>query len=192
MVRFHGDLEPLMRPVDSVTPAPYNYNNGDVELVAESIEQVGMYRPIYAQLSTGHIIAGNHTWLAVQALGARECPIVFLDCDDTTARRIMVADNEIAKKAKPDTGLLEDLLQKIKDAQPEIPLDSTGVTDEEFAAIKALNDIPLNDTDFGTWPSFEVRLPPHVMAAFMAMTEDADEEWKRIEMLMRMAGWENS
>lgn len=189
MVRYHADLEPMMRPMESVTPAPYNYNNGDVELICESIEQDGMYRPIYAQLATGHIIGGNHTYMACAALGAKDIPVVFLDVDDTTAKRLMIKDNEIAKRAKPDTGLLAELLEQIKAAEPDVPLDSTGVTDEEFEALKALNAIPLAEDEFGSWPTLTVQLPPHVMAAYMGMTHHAEKDWQRVEMLLRMAGW---
>jgi ParB-like chromosome segregation protein Spo0J len=191
MVRYHGDLEPNMRPIDAVSPAPWNYNNGDVELICESIEQDGMYRPVVAQLSTGHIIGGNHTYMACLALGAKEIPVVFLDVNDVTAKRLAIKDNEIARKSKPDTGLLQELLDQIKEAEPDTPLDSTGITEEEYAALRALNAIPVAEDEFGSWPTLTVQLPPHIMAAFVGMTDAAEKDWQRVEILLRMAGWDS-
>ena len=56
-IRFHPDLKALLVPVDEVQPHPNNWNNGDTEAIAESIEVNGMYRPLYAQRSTRYIVA---------------------------------------------------------------------------------------------------------------------------------------
>lgn len=190
MVRYFGDLEPLMRDIDSVSPAPYNYNNGDVELIVESIEAMGMYRPVFAQLSTGHIVAGNHTWMACKALGAQSIPIVFLDLDDTGAKELIVRDNEIAKKAKADPGLLEALLDELTELNDHELPPALGISEAEHKALKALNDIPLDTSEFASWPSILVQVPPNVYAAYLRLTEQADKDWQRVEMLLRMAGWD--
>lgn len=185
MVRFHEELEPLMRPIDSVEPAPYNYNNGDVEALASSVEVSGMYRPVYVQKSTGLIIAGNHTWLACKALGADVIPVIVLDVDDAGAKRIMVADNHIASLAQPDHGLLLALLDEIP--SPEI---GTGLSEHDIEVIRALNDIPLDTDDFAQWPTFTVKVPPHVLRGFMFMTREADDDRQRFELILRLAGWD--
>jgi hypothetical protein len=186
-VRFHQDLAPLMRPIDAVEQAPYNYNNGDVDMIAQSIEMNGMYRPIYVQQSTGFIIAGNHTWLACKSLDSEHIPAVILDVDDTTAKRIMIEDNEAAKKAQADTGLLLSLMDEIHDATGEF---LASMTERDYEVLKALNDIPLEQNEFGTWPTFTVQLPPKVMRAFRHMTREADDDRNRFELLMRLAGWD--
>lgn len=190
-VRFHNGLAPLMCPIDSITPAPYNYNNGDVDAVCESIETSGMYRPVYVQQSTGNIIAGNHTWSACKELGADVVPVVYLDVDDSKARRIMVADNQIASLAQPDNGLLVALLDEIDD---EYGLLGTGLTQMEVERLRLLNDIPLDteEDSFGSWPTFTVKVPPHVMREFMWRTRGADDDRQRFEMLLRLAGWDGS
>lgn len=114
LVRFHDALQPLLVDIDTLTQHPRNYNNGDVDKIAESIEVNGMYRPIYAQRSTGLILAGNHTWIACKQLGAEQIPVVYLDLDDRTAKRILVGDNIIASLAIPDQGLLLELLREIE------------------------------------------------------------------------------
>jgi ParB-like chromosome segregation protein Spo0J len=93
---FHPGLDDLLVDIDSVCQHPANYNNGDLDAITASIETNGMYRPLYVQASTGQILAGNHTWAACKALGATLVPVVTLDVDDHTAKRIMLADNRTA------------------------------------------------------------------------------------------------
>lgn len=186
MVRFYPDLEPLMAPIDSMIPAPFNYNNGDVEEIAASVEKNGMYRPIQVWQKTDEILMGNHTWLAVKSLGAEVIPRVYCDVDEITAKRLMVADNEIARRARPDNGLLLPLLDQIKDAEGLI---GTGVTEGELEVLRQLNQIPLETDEFGQWPTFSVQLPPNVLQGFRYMTREADDDRQAFELLLRLAGW---
>lgn len=188
MVQFHADLEPLLRPIDAIAPHPDNYNNGDVELIMDSIMASGMYRPIYVQASSQKIIAGNHTWLACKELGADTVPVVELDVDDITATRLMIADNEIARKAKPDTGQLVALLSHL---QAEDSLVGTGINDAELQQLAALNDIPLDtdESEHKMWPTLCFQVPPHVRKAFMDMTEMAGGDSERFQLMMKLAGW---
>lgn len=184
-VRFHASLVPLMVDIDSVQCAPYNYQNGDVDMIVESIMASGMYRPIYVQESTGNIIAGNHTWLACKEMDSTEIPVVTLDISETDARRLMVADNEIARQSVPDRGMLLALLNELPD-----PNIGTGLSARDIETLRMLEQIPLDTDEFGTWPTFTVRLPPHVLREFMFMTREAGDDRTRIELLMRRAGWD--
>lgn len=186
-VRFHDALAPMLVRIDTVQPAPFNYNNGDVEAVVESVATSGMYRPIFTRKETGEIIAGNHTWMACKELGSDVVPVVALDVDDIGAKRIMVADNQTARLAKPDPGLLQVLLDEIDDASG---LMGTGFNDHDLEVLRALNDIPLDTDEFGQWPTFTVKLPPHVLQGFMHMTREADDDRARFELLLRLAGWD--
>lgn len=188
IVKFHDDLEKLMVPIDDVVPAPYNYNNGDVEAIKESIEVNGMYRPVYVR-GNGDILVGNHTWMACKELGATKIPVVRLDVDDVHAKKIMYADNKIASLARPDPGMELILLREIKDAEG---LRGTGITDRDLEVLEALNEIPLDTQEFASWPSLTVRLPPHVLRGYMYLTRETDDEpdsWRRFELLLRLAGW---
>lgn len=187
-VRFHKSLGPLLVDIDSVHPAPYNYNNGDVDAIEQSIRHVGMYRPIYVQASTEDIVAGNHTWLACKQMESRVIPRIDLDWDDEKAKRAMVADNEIARKAQPDKGLLLDLLDQIKEHTGDI--EGTGITEEEMDTLRALNDIPLDTEEFAQWPTFTVQVPPHVLRGFRYMTREADDDRQAFELILRLAGWD--
>lgn len=186
LVAYHDDLDRLLVDIDAVGPHPENYNNGDIDKIVDSIEHNGMYRPVYVQRSTGWIIAGNHTWYACKQLDAEQIPVVYLDIDDNRAKAIMVADNHLASLARPDPGLMLNLLQSLEDAQMRT---DTGVDDREMENLKALAENSL-DAGFATWPMIVVKVPPHVHRAFYAMTDMVDEDRARFEMLMEMAGWD--
>lgn len=151
LVAYHGDLEPLLVDIDTVTQHPKNYNNGDVERLCESIETNGMYRPIYVQKNTGWIIAGNHTWEACKTLNAKRIPVVHLDVDDVTATRILIADNRLAAVARPDDAALIDLLDSLYVETGS--LTGTGFVDHELEALRLLQEnLAAQPMGFGMTP----------------------------------------
>lgn len=129
LVMFHPGLDDLLVDIDSVCQHPANYNNGDLDAITASIETNGMYRPLYVQASTGQILAGNHTWAACKALGATLVPVVTLDVDDHTAKRIMLADNRTADLGVYDDGLLLTLLTSLNESAGLI---GTGYDDDDL------------------------------------------------------------
>jgi hypothetical protein len=186
-VAYHDDLAPLMQDIDSVHPHPENYNNGDTSDIRDSIMVSGMYRPIYVQRSTGDIVAGNHAWGVCKELGATQIPLVQLDIDNTTAKRIMVADNEIARNARPDNGLLLALLTELSETDTLI---GTGYDDQRLLQLATYVEMPMDDeSDHKSWPSLCFQVPPHVKEAFLAMTDVAGGDRERFELMMRLAGW---
>lgn len=186
-VKFHPALEPLLVDIDSVEPAPWNYNNGDVELIAASIEKYGMWKPVQCQASTGFITMGNHTWMALKSLGATLVPLVPMEMDDATAKAVAIEDNEIARKALPDRGQLLELLGQIKEDTGELLL---SLTEHDAEVLQALQDMPLDYDEFATWPTFSARLHPKVMKGLYEFTHEADNDSERLELLLRLAGWE--
>lgn len=188
MVMVHEALAPLMVDIDSVHQHPDNYNNGDEDAIAASIETNGMYRPIFAQTSTGAIIAGNHVWATCKRLGATRIPVLHLDTDDIATARIMIADNRIASLAVPDPGLLLDLLDKIVTADS---LLGTGYTENNMEVLRHIADIDLNYTDnHPAWPGLCFHLPPDAREAFYRMTDAALGDVERFLLLLRLAGWD--
>lgn len=188
-VRFYAGLAPLMVDIDSVQQHPENYNNGDLDEVSKSILTNGMYRPLYVQAETNYIIAGNHTWEACKDLGAEQVPVVRLDCDTEQAYRIMIADNRIASLARPDPALLTTLLMKVGAGQ--WGLEGTGYTTHDLDVIQHLAEIPVENDEFGQWPTITVQVPPHIKKAYLKLTREADTDRDRFELMLRLAGWEN-
>ncbi len=144
LVGYHDGLDDLLLPIDAVRQHPGNYNNGDVDALAESIEVNGMYRPIYVQRSTHYIVAGNTTWEACKALGADKVPVIFLDLDDIAATKIMLADNRVAQLARPDDAALLDTLDHLALVDS---LAGTGWNDDTVQGLRllqnAINHIPI-------------------------------------------------
>lgn len=114
--------------IDELTPHPKNVRQGDIGAISESLKAHGQYRAIVAQRSTGHILAGNHTWKAAKALGWKEIAVHWADCDDDTALRIMLADNRANDLAMYDQQALAGLLSEL--STTEQLLLGTGYTAE--------------------------------------------------------------
>jgi len=126
-VRFHPALKDLLVPIESVFPHPDNPSNGDEEAIADSIEISGMYRPVWVQKSTRFILGGNTTHAACLDLGSDLIPIVELDVDDEAALRILRGDNQLARLAVIDRGLLTPLLDTLRET--ELKLLGTGYSE---------------------------------------------------------------
>lgn len=139
----HPDLEPLLTDTRHLNPHPRNPRNGDTDTIATSITTNGLYRPIYAQRGTGHILAGNHTYAAALELGAERLPVVWLDVTDEDAERIMLVDNKAADLGWYDNALLLDLLADI--TATDTGLLGTAYTDDDLERLIAAtrDDTPM-------------------------------------------------
>jgi ParB-like chromosome segregation protein Spo0J len=94
---------------------PGNPRRGDVPAIAESLRLNGLYKPLTVQRSTGRVLAGNHTLQAALSLGWAEIDVVFIDCDDIRARKIVLADNRLSDLASYSADDLAALLASIDD-----------------------------------------------------------------------------
>ncbi len=141
VVRIDGDHDPLREH-------PQNPNKGDVDTIDESIEVNGWYGAVTAQKSTGYIIAGNHRYRTAKKRGATEVPVIWKDVDDETALRILLVDNQSARRAEMDeeklTLILEGLTSLSGTGYDEVlhPLEEQieAERDEEPLAIPPVGD----------------------------------------------------
>jgi ParB-like chromosome segregation protein Spo0J len=78
-----------------------------------SLERFSQYKPIVVQRSTGHILAGNHTYQAAKMSGWTHIAVVFKDCDDATALALMLADNRTSDLGVYDDALLLELAESL-------------------------------------------------------------------------------
>lgn len=136
-----------MVDVDSLIVHPRNPRTGDLSSIIQSIEHNGWYGTIVAQRSTNYVLAGNHRLMAAQSVGLTSVPVYWVDVDDATAQRILIADNRINDLATYDDNALRELLT---DMAANNNIDGTGwvVADIE----KLLGDLedewrPDTDTD---------------------------------------------
>jgi ParB-like chromosome segregation protein Spo0J len=119
-------------PLNAVTPHPDNARTGNIEVIASSLRHHGQYRPIVAQKSTKHILAGNHTWRAAQSLGWTDIAVTWLDVDDATARKVLIADNRASDLATYDNDALLNVLRSLP------TLDGTGYDTYDVEKLEGL------------------------------------------------------
>lgn len=144
MIRFHKSLADLMVPKDSIQPHPENDNNGDVDELINSIMINGCYRPVYAQESTGNILAGHTLYAALLELGALMIPVLWLDDDGSpnNGERILLTDNQIARLARRDDSATLRLLERLSD-QPNGLLGS-GFSERDVENLKQVAQYDLD------------------------------------------------
>lgn len=95
-------------------------------MIADSLAASGQYKPILVQRSTGHILAGNHTWKAARKLGWQTIAATYADADDTEALQILLADNRASDAGWTDETTVFQILATLP------TLDGTGYTPEDL------------------------------------------------------------
>ena len=131
-----------MTPISQLRFYPGNARRGDIDLIAESLERLGQYKPVVA--CTGEkapelanvILAGNHTTMAAQRLGWSEIDVHWVDVDADTAKRVVIVDNRSNDVSTYDVEELVNLLTELPD------LEATGFDRDELdAMLEALDDL---------------------------------------------------
>lgn len=105
-------------PLGEITPFPGNARRGDVEAIAESIEENGQYRSLIVRRGDdgSHVVlAGNHTMAALGKLGRKTARCEIITCDDSTASKINLVDNRLPDSGGYDDAALAALLQGLDD-----------------------------------------------------------------------------
>jgi len=126
-------LRTKLAAMDSIQTHPDNVNEGDIGAIAISLEHHGQYRAIVVSEATGNIVAGNHTYLAAETLHWKKIsihPIPDLSPDDEL--RMMLTDNELAKRATYDEVSLTELLIRLDKSKGK--LAGTGFDGDDLDA----------------------------------------------------------
>lgn len=131
-----------MTPISQLRFYPGNARRGDIDLIAESLERLGQYKPVV--VNTGGkcpeladtILAGNHTVMAAQRLGWNTVDVHLVDLDADAAKRVVIVDNKANDEATYDVEELVNLLTELPD------LEATGFDRDELdAMLEALDDL---------------------------------------------------
>jgi site-specific DNA-methyltransferase (adenine-specific) len=130
-------LAHLAIAIDSIQPHPRNVRQGDVGAISESLKLHGQYRPIVVQKSTGHILAGNHTYKAAKALKWKQIAATYVDVTDDQAVRILLMDNRANDLASYDDPALADILKQLMETEQR--LEGTGFDPDDLEQL--LRDI---------------------------------------------------
>lgn len=139
MILWHGDCPSLLVPITAVQQHPQNPNNGDVDVIAESILANGFFNPVVVQRSTGYILAGNHRYAALLSIGEKDIPVIWADVDDERALRILIADNRTAEIAVRNNRELANLMALLEET--DTGLVGTGYDEEGLAELRRLANI---------------------------------------------------
>ena len=102
-----------MVPIGRLKVHPRNVNESDLGAIIESIKAQGFYGALVAQRGTNFVCAGNHRLLAAQELGFDTLPVTWIDCDDETALRVMIADNATTRRGHDNPAALAELLAEL-------------------------------------------------------------------------------
>lgn len=100
--------------VGDIQPHPRNPRQGDIGAIVESIKANGFYGACVVQRSTRYVLAGNHRLLAAIECGLRQVPVIWVDCNDEEALRILLVDNRSNDVAGYDDAKLAALLSEIQ------------------------------------------------------------------------------
>lgn len=119
-------------PLASLSSYPLNPRRGDIDAIAQSLKTHGQYRPIVVQYGSNFILAGNHTYKAAKKLGWRKIKITYVNVDEETARKIVLADNRLTDLASYNEPLLKNLLTALPD------LEGTGFSQSEVETLDRL------------------------------------------------------
>lgn len=154
-------------PVETLQPHPENPRIGNVDAIAASIAANGFYGSVIAREGTNDILAGSHRWKAAQQAGLTKIPVTFIDVDDATARRIMLADNRTSELGSYNDDALLTLLDSFSE-----DLMGTGYTDDDLNRLLRstgargeregafLADIDGESADLSTLDRVEVKQAP--------------------------------
>lgn len=143
-VFFHESSRPLLVPISEVIPYENNANNGDVDIVRDSIQTNGFYGAIIAQKGFGTIIAGHTRYEALLSLGSEWIPVIWVETSNVSAARMRLVDNRSTRMGRDDPGLLLEELQSILEADSDLLLTGTGFLESDLESIRALLEEPLD------------------------------------------------
>jgi ParB-like chromosome segregation protein Spo0J len=169
-------LASLVVPVDGLVPYPSNPRKGNLQVIVDSLERHGQYRPIVVRAKTFEVLAGNHTLAAAKALGWHEIAATFVDCTDDEAARIVLVDNRTNDLGRYDDELLANVLASLPD------LDGTGYDADDLDLLLALREPHyggdlervLEVADESVWPWVRAQLDPALYEVWKALPGEDD------------------
>jgi len=173
--------------VDDLIVHPENPRQGDLGAIITSIKKNGWYGTVVAQRSTGHVLAGNHRLMAAQHLKLETVPVYWVDVDDATARRILLADNRTAELATYDNDQLVDLLTRHANANDLIGTGWDHDDVEDLIRQLEYDDKPLDDVlnppdDATTFPR-DVKSPVYTATGECPPVDDLYDRTRTDELI---------
>lgn len=123
-VVFAEHIQHMLVDISTLRLWPENPRAGDLTALKESIRVNTFYQPVLVQASTRYVLAGNHRMRALMEMGETKIPVVEIDVDDNSARRLALADNRISDLAFYNDSQLFELLDQL--VKEDGSLEGTG------------------------------------------------------------------
>ena len=102
-----------MVALDRLKTHPRNPRRGDLRAVKQSIQRNGFVGALVVNRRTGHILAGNHRYMAARELGMVEVPVTWVDVAPSREVKILLADNKASDLGGYNNEALAQLLQAV-------------------------------------------------------------------------------
>jgi hypothetical protein len=162
-------------PVERLSEHPRNPRKGDMGRLDRSMAAHGFYGAVYAQESTGVLIAGNHRVRKAIERGEPDVPVIWLQVDDDKALELLLIDNWVPDGATYDDRLLLEAMAGLDS------LYGTGYDETDREALEhLLRDDAWDgtggpgaggggDDDDSLWPVIAVKVPSDVFEAWTAL-----------------------
>lgn len=129
-------------PITSIYPNPYNPNrqsDREFDLLKKSIIEDGFTQPVVVQKSSRMIVDGEHRWRALNQLGLKEIPVVFVEMSDQQMRISTLRHNRA--RGSEDIELSIQVLRDLRELGAlDKAVDSLDIDDIELQAM--LDDLP--------------------------------------------------
>lgn len=169
-------------PIKELAHLKGNPRKGDIEAVAESMAENGIYQPIIINKGTktgrpNEIIAGNHRALAAKKLGHKTIPAIVLDLTETEATKIALADNRTSDLAEYDQDALLAMLESI-----EGDLEGTGYDDSYLEDLRDQLEELAEEPDWGeAFEGVEEKEQDNFYRSFTLTREQSEELDRALE-----------
>lgn len=134
-LHIRPELADLAVPIDSVQGYPGNPRRGDIPEITDSLLKHGQYAALLVQDSTGYVVKGNNTLIAMRELGYTTVAVHRLQLTDEQALQILLRDNKTSDDAEYDDAELARMLADL----PE--LDGTGWSPDELDKLLRETDL---------------------------------------------------
>lgn len=158
MHNINPAIEDKAVPINSVTHYDGNARKHDLPLIAASLKANTQYKPLTVRRHTdpnrdGVVLAGNGTLAAARdILGWSHIAVEYVDCDDHTAKRIVLIDNKASDNGDYDHEALAALLADLQGEFDGTGYDQTDLDKllDELAPPDGPDDFPEYDDDLPT------------------------------------------
>lgn len=131
--KIHPGLEEFAQPIESLKLHPDNPRIGNVDAIAESLDENQQMKPIVAR-QDGTIVAGNHTFQAAKKLGWTHVAALLLEMTEEQEKKYLLADNRVSDLAEYDLEVLQPMLAEMAEAGN---LQGTGFTADDVEDMTA-------------------------------------------------------